>query len=167
MFPILADFLSTLGGGGNIYRRQGPATHEYRKGTQGVACRYGIAVGLLTVRPCRYGKETRAGRQGKQDVARRYGIAVGLLTVRPCRYGKETRAGRPRKIGRGVPVRDSCKAPHRAPRPVRQGNKSGQAEGLQGGPARGRQLHHAHTSQPADHINRQLVKQQRRYLFKA
>jgi hypothetical protein len=136
MFLILADFLSTLGGGRkDIYT--GPAT-------QGVACRYGIAVGLLTVRPGRYGKDRRAGRQGKQDVAHRYGIAVGLLTVRPCRYGKETRAGRPRHIGRGVPVRDSCKAPHRAPRPVRQGNKSGQAEGLQGGPVRGRQLHHAH-----------------------
>ncbi len=65
--------------------------------------------------------------------------------------------------------------------PVRQGKKSGPAEGLQGrsvrgrvgqwqdGPVRERQLHYAHTrtSQTADHINRQLVKQQRRYLFKA
>ncbi len=100
-------------------------------------CRYGIAVGLLTVRPGRYGKDRRAGRQGKQDVARRYKIAVGLLTVRPCRYGKETRAGRPRKIGRGVPVRDSCKAPHCAPRPVRQGKESGPAGGLQGRSVRG------------------------------
>jgi hypothetical protein len=83
------------------------------------------------------------------------------------------------KTGRGVPVRDSCRAPNRAPRPLRQGKKSGPAEGLQGRSVRGRvgqwqdrtvrerQLHYAHTSQPADHINRQLVKQQRRYLFKA
>jgi hypothetical protein len=39
--------------------------------------------------------------------------------------------------GRGVPVWDSCRAPHRAPRPVRQGKKSGPAEG-QGRSVRGR-----------------------------
>ena len=54
MFLILADFLSTLGGGGRKDIYTGPAT-------QGVACRYGIAVGLLTVRPGRYGKGRRAG----------------------------------------------------------------------------------------------------------
>jgi hypothetical protein len=91
MFLILADFLSTLGGGRkDIYT--GAAT-------QGVECRYGIAVGLLTVRPGRYGKDRRAGRQGIKGVACRYWIAVGLLTVRPCRYGKETRAGRQGKQG--------------------------------------------------------------------
>ena len=41
----------------------GTARIEERAGKECVACRYGIAVGLLTVRPCRYGKETRAGRQ--------------------------------------------------------------------------------------------------------
>ena len=37
-----------------------------------------------------------------------------------------------RQTERGVPVRDSCRAPNREPRPVRQGKKSGPAEGLQG-----------------------------------
>jgi hypothetical protein len=80
------------------------------------------------------------------------------------------------KTGRGVPVQESCRAPYFAPRPVRHGKKSGPAEGLQGrsvrgrvgqwqdGPVRERQLRYAQTSQPADHINRQLVKQQRRYI---
>ena len=118
------------------HRRQGPATHGYRQGTQGVACRYGIAVGLPS--PCAHAgtarKQERAGKEN-MGVACRYGIVVGLLTVRPGRYGK--------------------------------GRRAGLAEGLQGRSVRGRQLHYAHTSQPADHINRQLVKQQRRYLFKA
>ena len=159
MFPILADFLSTLGGG--------EKRHIHRAGNtgRGVPVRNSCWAPHRAPRPVRQGQ--KSGQARKIGRGSRYGIAVGLLTMRPCRYGKETRAGRPRKIGRGVPVRDSCRAPHRAPRPVRQGNKSGQAEGLQGGPVRGRQLHHAHTSQPADHINRQLVKQQRRYLFKA
>jgi hypothetical protein len=46
--------------------------------------------------------------------------------------------GRRYRQGRGMPVRDSCRAPHRAPRPVRQGKKSGPAEGLQGRSVRGR-----------------------------
>jgi hypothetical protein len=41
------------------------------------------------------------------------------------------------KTGRGVPVRDSCRAPNCAPRPVRHGKKSGPAEGLQGRSVRG------------------------------
>ena len=72
MFPILADFLATLRGGLKA---------------QGGACPYERAVGLLTVRPGRYGKDRRAGRQGIQGVACRYGRAVGLLTVLPGRYG--------------------------------------------------------------------------------
>jgi hypothetical protein len=75
---------------------------------------------------CGFSRNSEGGGGLKaQGVACRYGIAVGLLTVRPCRYGKETRAGRQGKHGRGVPVRDSCRAPHCAPRPVRQGKKSG------------------------------------------
>ena len=73
-----------------------------------MACRYGIAVGLLTVRPCRYGKEPRAGRPRKLGVACRYGIAVRLLTVRPGRYGKETRAGRQKGCREGRYGGDSC-----------------------------------------------------------
>ncbi len=113
---------------------------------------------------------TLRGGLKAQGVACPYARAVGLLTVRPGRYGKDRRGGQARKTGRGVPVRESCRAPYSAPRPVRVGEKSGPAEGLQGRSVRGRQLHYGHmyiTTQPADHINRQLVKQQRRYLFKA
>jgi hypothetical protein len=85
----------------------------------------------------------------------------------PMPVRQVNKSGQARKTGRGVPVRESCRAPYSAPRPVRVGKKSGPAEGLQGRSVRGRQLHYGHTSQPADHINRQLVKQQRRYLFKA
>jgi hypothetical protein len=87
MFPILADFLATLRGGLEA---------------QGVACRYGIAVGLLTVRPGRYGKERRAGRQGKQGVACRYGRAVcSSLCAQAGTARKEERAGR-RAAGQAV-----------------------------------------------------------------
>jgi hypothetical protein len=150
-----------LGGGGRKDIYTGPAT-------QGVACRYGIAVGLLTVRPGRYGKDRRAGRQGKQGVACRYGIAVGLPS--PCAHAgtarKQERAG---KENMGVACRYGIVVGLLTVRPGRygKGRRAGLAEGLQGRSVRGRQLHYAHTSQPADHINRQLVKQQRRYLFKA
>ena len=35
-----------------------------------MACRYGIAVGLLTVRPGRYGKDRRAGRSDAGQVSK-------------------------------------------------------------------------------------------------
>ncbi len=38
-------------------------TTRFRQGKQSMACRYRMAVRLLTTRPGRYGKVRRAGRQ--------------------------------------------------------------------------------------------------------
>jgi hypothetical protein len=63
-------------------------TTRFRQGKQGMACRYRMAVGLITPRSGRYGKERRAGRQE--------GCRAGVVSSPPPpgRYGKERRAGR-------------------------------------------------------------------------
>ena len=118
MFLILADFLSTLGGG--------EKRHIHRAGNtgRGVPVRDSCWAPHRAPRPVRQGQKSGQARKTGRGVPVRDSCRAPL-TVRPCRYGKETRAGRQGKHGRGVPVRDSCRAPHSAPRPVRQGKKSG------------------------------------------
>jgi hypothetical protein len=116
----------------------------------GWAGKGGLGCGLLTTRPGRYGKERRAGRQegckagwyggGLANKSGRAGTG-GLERSRPAsetsypgQYNKESRTA--------GPVQDDCRADR-----YRRDSCT---------------MHNAHTSQPADHINRQLVKQQRR-----
>ncbi len=86
-----------------------------------MACRYRLAVKLLTPRSGRYGKERRAGRQ-EGGRAGRYGGGLG-------------------RDGQDEPVKEVLWswlwAPHHPPRPVRQGEESVPAEGLQGRLVRG------------------------------